>query len=184
MPDARTRLAELSALARARADEADQLAAQAAATRAEADQLHAEAASLDRPATAETRDASRAAARMIAEIADRLQHLQAAADGPQDPVPVGVRDRARDGIVGHLDPVAADWLLTHDRTYAGLVEVHRTAHDLLTRNLGELGDLTGLRLPDDDAAWEAADRLELATFRAAWGRLEYLAGLPARGAGR
>lgn len=189
MPDARTRLAELSALARTRADEADQLAAQAAATRAEADQLAAEAASLDQPATAETREASRAAARMIAEITDRLRHLQTAADSPEDPIPVGVRDRARDGLVGHLDPVAADWLLTHDRLYAGLVEVHRTAHDLLARTLGELGDLPGLGLADDDPAWAAADRLELTAFRAAWGRLEYLAGLPPRlpprgGAGR
>src|SRR3954451_14433389 len=123
MPDARFRQAELTALARTRADDADRLIAEATATRAEADQLAAEAASLNRPATAETRDASRAAARLIAEVSDRLQHLQNAASGPQDLMPVGVRDRARDGLVGHLDPPGADWLLSHDRIYGGLVEV-------------------------------------------------------------
>src|SRR3954470_6674294 len=159
MPDARTRQAELSALARTRADDADRLIAEATATRAEADQLAAEAAAVSRAATAETRDASRTAARLIAEVSDRLQHLQTAASGLQDPVPVDIRDNARDALVGRLSPSGADWLLSRDRLYGGLVEVHRTAHDLLTRNLGELGDLTGLGLADDDPAWEAADRL-------------------------
>src|SRR3954471_24809283 len=99
MPDARSRLAEVSALAQIRAGEADQLAAQAAATRAESDQLQAEATSLSRPATRENTDASRAAARAISEIAASLTRAQAAPG--QASIPVQVRDHARSAIVGH-----------------------------------------------------------------------------------